>query len=249
MSIYYPNNYTDKPKAFDFFCGIGGFSLGLMQAGFEVVGAMDNSPDAFYTYVANLGKLPINVHYTSLKYQKLLTANLDKKFKGKENLKESDVRTGWIKNNPEIPGVSNFIFGDIKEVDGEWIMERLGLTKPLDLVVGGPPCQGFSSANSKASKNDPRNELVFEYIRLVTELQPLNMVMEEVPAILNYTTPEGIPIIDAVTHILEYNDYGSFEAISKFLRNISGAGVVMKTTGKEREGKKQKPINSLELFK
>ncbi|MEA5582980.1 DNA cytosine methyltransferase [Nodularia harveyana UHCC-0300] len=51
--------------------------------------------------------------------------------------------------------------------------------RQIDVVFGGPPCQGFSSIG-KRSFEDPRNSLVFHYIRLVLELQPKFFVMENV---------------------------------------------------------------------
>ncbi len=54
-------------------------------------------------------------------------------------------------------------------------------------VCGGPPCQGFSTANPKAGRGeyDPRNDLVFEYLRVVREAQPKFFIMENVPGILS----------------------------------------------------------------
>lgn len=55
--------------------------------------------------------------------------------------------------------------------------------KHIHLVVGGPPCQGFSVAG-KRDPNDPRNKLFNEFVRVVGELQPDYFVMENVPGIL-----------------------------------------------------------------
>jgi DNA (cytosine-5)-methyltransferase 1 len=52
----------------------------------------------------------------------------------------------------------------------------------IDVVFGGPPCQGFSLMGKRAL-DDPRNELVFHFMRLVIELQPKYFVMENVPGI------------------------------------------------------------------
>ena len=55
-------------------------------------------------------------------------------------------------------------------------------TIPIDLVFGGPPCQGFSTMG-KRQLDDVRNSLVFEFCRLVKELQPRYFVMENVPGL------------------------------------------------------------------
>ena len=61
----------------------------------------------------------------------------------------------------------------------------------VDIIVGGPPCQGFSMAgkrirSSGAFLNDPRNNLFKEFYRVVSDLMPKVFVMENVPGILNF---------------------------------------------------------------
>jgi len=53
----------------------------------------------------------------------------------------------------------------------------------IDLIIGGPPCQGFSIAG-KRDPNDPRNNLFYEFVRVVNELKPSYVVLENVPGIL-----------------------------------------------------------------
>jgi len=53
----------------------------------------------------------------------------------------------------------------------------------LDMLIGGPPCQGFSTIG-KRQLDDPRNQLVFEYLRVVQDLQPKYFVLENVPGML-----------------------------------------------------------------
>jgi DNA (cytosine-5)-methyltransferase 1 len=53
----------------------------------------------------------------------------------------------------------------------------------IDLVAGGPPCQGFSNIG-KRLLDDKRNRLVFEFFRIVTELRPRYFLMENVPGML-----------------------------------------------------------------
>ncbi|HEY9612668.1 DNA cytosine methyltransferase [Allocoleopsis sp.] len=80
---------------------------------------------------------------------------------------------------------------DIQKAVGEWAAKnektsgrgshRLSKV-PIDLVFGGPPCQGFSTIG-KRQIDDVRNTLVFEFCRLVKELQPRYFVMENVPGL------------------------------------------------------------------
>lgn len=53
----------------------------------------------------------------------------------------------------------------------------------IDVIVGGPPCQGFSMIGKRMA-DDPRNQLVLDYLRLVTALRPRYFVMENVPGML-----------------------------------------------------------------
>ena len=54
----------------------------------------------------------------------------------------------------------------------------------VDVIVGGPPCQGFSLQRGSNVKSDRRNELVFEFARVVNAIRPRLFVMENVPGIL-----------------------------------------------------------------
>jgi DNA (cytosine-5)-methyltransferase 1 len=74
----------------------------------------------------------------------------------------------------------------IENVDPFEIMMRLGL-KPgeLDVLVGGPPCQGFSINAPERFLNDPRNALFRHYERFLEEFQPKTFVFENVPGLLS----------------------------------------------------------------
>lgn len=73
---------------------------------------------------------------------------------------ESGIRKGWA----------------LAERNGEW-------DGMLDCLFGGPSCQGFSDIGKK-EPDDPRNELIFAFARLVEDLQPRTFVMENVPGLL-----------------------------------------------------------------
>ena len=67
----------------------------------------------------------------------------------------------------------------ISGVKADAVGEMLG-ARELDVIVGGPPCQGFSQIGYRQLE-DPRNRLVFEYCRLVQQLRPKYFVFENVP--------------------------------------------------------------------
>jgi len=77
---------------------------------------------------------------------------------------------------------------DIRNINAAEIKEILA-GAPLHLLAGCPPCQGFSSVrrlNRKQNVADERNDLVSEYFRMIDELRPLTIMMENVPALKDY---------------------------------------------------------------
>jgi DNA (cytosine-5)-methyltransferase 1 len=77
--------------------------------------------------------------------------------------------------------------GDVKNFNPD-AYQVLGLRGEIHLVAGGPPCQGFSIAGKK-SKDDPLNDLVLEFARIVREFKPLAFLMENVPGMKSSDSP------------------------------------------------------------
>ena len=71
---------------------------------------------------------------------------------------EADAERTHQKNYPNIP----FIKKDIRQLDYKEILKLTNNKRP-DLIIGGPPCQGFSAMGDKNS-SDPRNDLFNSYI-------------------------------------------------------------------------------------
>ena len=116
----------------------------------------------------------------------------------------------------------NFPYGislcqDIRNLDTQSLLEnirRKGFEGEIDLIAGGPPCQGFSSMG-KRQLDDPRNSLIFEYWRAIKEIQPKYFIFENVPGLntgehqsfleelvskfegINYTIAKPIQVLDA----------------------------------------------------
>ena len=82
-------------------------------------------------------------------------------------------------NHPELPA-ERVILGDIRQV-----LDDFSIPEDVDMVVGGPPCQGFSSANQHHKViDDPRNLLYKYFIEAVTKFAPKFVVMENVRGML-----------------------------------------------------------------
>ena len=140
-----------RPIAVDLFAGAGGFSLGIEQAGFDVVAAleMDSVHAAVYSY---------NFPHTR-------TICADARTVTAKVIENEAVR-GWSAHPVEV------YHQPLHPWEGE-----------IDLVMGGTPCEGFAQT-SKRQVQDKRNDLVFEFSRLVRELQPRYFVMENVTGLL-----------------------------------------------------------------
>lgn len=158
---------SDRLTAIDLFAGVGGLSLGLEQAGFDVLAVAEWDP----------------VHAAAHRF-----------------------------NFPNTETISD----DIAEVSGGDLLgaakrgaEAHGRDVPsqIDLIAGGPPCQGFS-VGGLMDPNDPRNLLVQEFVRLVKTVRPRAFLMENVPAIASRVhKPSEQPVIRWLTESLEEAGY------------------------------------------
>jgi len=117
----------------DLFCGAGGMTQGMKQAGLSPVASVEINPFASSTHNKNF---PECRHYS----------------------------------------------GDIDVFDPRQWLEQCG-SPDVHLVIGGPPCQGFSVAGRR-DPDDVRNRLFRQFVRVVSELKPWYFVMENVPGIL-----------------------------------------------------------------
>ena len=160
-------NVKKKLTAIDIFCGAGGLTLGLKQAGFNVVAGIEIDPEIAKTYEAN--------HPTT-----------------------------------------KVLIRDVREVTGKEILDLTGLDE-VDIVAGCPPCQGFSSLTRKYKRKDPRNDLVLEMARLIKELKPKMVMMENVSGIVK----RGKPLLDEFVARLESMGY----VINKGVLQLADYGV------------------------
>lgn len=96
------------------------------------------------------------------------------------DFEEVCVRT-YRFNHPELPA-EKVLKGDIREIVDN--IEHY-ISDSVDVVVGGPPCQGFSSANQQRIIDDPRNELYKYFVKAVRKILPKFVVMENVKGMLS----------------------------------------------------------------
>lgn len=129
-------------KGLDLFAGAGGFSLGAIAAGVDIVGALEFHKHPASSYEANVKR----------------------------------------KSGAKIPVIKE----DILTVSPADAMQRWSLAGDnVDIIIGGPPCQGFSSHRiNDAGVGDPRNKLLGRYFEFVEAIRPRIFLVENVPGLL-----------------------------------------------------------------
>lgn len=115
----------------------------------------------------------------------------------------------YAHNHPETPR-DHIVLGDIKDVmEG---LEELVCGQKIHIVVGGPPCQGFSMANRQRLIDDPRNYLYKSYVEAVERIRPDFFVMENVKGMLSVAdqVKEDFQEIGYAVeyHVLNAKDFG-----------------------------------------
>lgn len=113
------------------------------------------------------------------------------------------------KNMPKV----NVVVGDIKDNSIKEKIIDLSLKSGVNMIVGGPPCQGYSMKGKKLGLEDPRNFLFIEYLNLVERLQPDVFVIENVKTLLS--TSKGWfkeQILSAIEKLGYFVDVGVLKA-------------------------------------
>jgi DNA (cytosine-5)-methyltransferase 1 len=180
-----------RPVGVDLFAGCGGFSLGFEAAGFNMVVAVDWEPTAAFTYAYNLGAPGGCFYFTDDeaedRFRKAVAA--DRRRAGREARFHAPFpdEVGYFGLNNQHrdgTGCRGFILGDIRKIGAAEILEAGALREgEAEVVIGGPPCQGFSTMG-RQDPADPRNNLVLEYLRVVIELGVPAFIMENVPPLI-----------------------------------------------------------------
>lgn len=115
----------------------------------------------------------------------------------------------YAHNHPETPR-DKIILGDITLLVDT--IDKLVSEDSVDIIVGGPPCQGFSMANRQRLIDDPRNKLYKSFVEVVKKIKPPFFVMENVKGMLSVKDQviEDFASIGYKTHarVLNAKDYG-----------------------------------------
>ena len=176
-------------KVIDLFSGVGGFSQGFINEGYEIMLANEIDSSIAYSYKMN--------------HPQTLMINKD--------IKEFTVNT------------EKYIRGELEKQSIEYCYEDFN---NIDLIIGGPPCQGFSMAGARIRKknefiDDPRNYLFKYYYQTLLKFTPQAFVFENVPGLLSI---ENGNLLDEIVSI--FKDIGY--KVSVNLIDSSNYGVPQK---------------------
>lgn len=126
---------------------------------------------------------------------------------------------------------------DARQLTGHDILTALGAQPDeIDIVCGGPPCQGFSTAGKK-NVYDSRNSLVFDFVRILCDIKPKTWVMENVPNMGQMVTPDGELVVDAICRMAEQGGMGVADNLRQMLETTAGVGVAQR--GVRRKGEER----------
>jgi DNA (cytosine-5)-methyltransferase 1 len=108
---------------------------------------------------------------------------------------------------------ATFFEGPVSQLPSATVLRDCGFESgELDCLIGGPPCQSFSYNNHNRSATDARARLFEDYLRLVSDLLPKTIVMENVPGIL--TIGDGVVIDEIITRLAELGYDASYKILS-----------------------------------
>lgn len=170
----------------DLYAGCGGMSLGMMTAKMKCIAAMEMDPAAARSFWYNLC-----LHGWSHLWVEPNQEDRIKKIMNKwiedphtQNVFFDIPEDDWLTADEISPCLNLFMY-NIRNIEPQELMSLCGIESgKLGALVGGPPCQGFSTANSNRSVDDKRNELAFRFWHYAKVIQPKFVIMENVPGIL-----------------------------------------------------------------
>lgn len=134
---------------------------------------------------------------------------------------ETDIDTHCLETLRANGLSDNVLPADLFDIDGKILLREAGLRRgDVDVVFGGPSCQPFSRSNEGRRKGikDPRGRLVFEFARVVHELQPKAFVMENVRGLVSSNGGRDLKLIERRFRGIGYR-------VKSFVLNAADYGV------------------------
>lgn len=143
---------------------------------------------------------------------------------------------------------------DIRKITTPAVMKKLGVKKgELDIVIGGPPCQGFSTSNRQTRHvNNPNNHLVYRYVTFVRKMRPKWFLMENVSGMATFeqgaVRDELLETFksmgyDAVFTVLNSSDFGVPQNRKRIFFIGNRVGQPMSFIEQIKSASQTKPVN------
>ena len=135
--------------------------------------------------------------------------------------------------------------GDITDIASLDILQKASMKRgEVDVVIGGPPCQSFSTAGKRRGLKDKRGFALLQYIRIINDIKPKFFVFENVPGLVS-AAKKHVSFYDRMSNsskkITKSQQYGSlFEEIIDEFRKISGYKIKWKLLNAADYGVPQK---------
>ncbi len=172
-----------KLRIIDLFCGAGGFSIGLQAA----LNAVAITPE--FVAAVDLDQVALNVYRRNIPRSLCINANVD----GLVDYAVTNASQRWrFKYEPMVLHPS-----------------LVGLAQRIDIVVGGPPCQGHSNFNNVTRRDDPRNNLYLTVPAIGVALGAQIILVENVPSV----TLDKMKVVDKARDCLEGAGYFLDDAV------------------------------------
>ena len=121
---------------------------------------------------------------------------------GFENIFSVEINQEFAKTYKKNFPSHKLLVEDIRDISNDTVKELVG-DREVDIIIGGPPCQGFSIAGNigRTFIDDERNRLFKEFVRFVSEVNPKMFIMENVSAMATHLKGKTIKaIVDAFEH-------------------------------------------------
>ena len=179
------------PTAISLFSGMGGDTLGMEKAGFNVIAFNEINKEAIESHQSNFENCHLIIDdtpFTETKESNQET-NTEKKEREKNDKKRKKDK---VKNSTNIQCIPDEVF---EKYNGK-----------VDLVFAGHPCQGFSNGGKKLP-DDPRNTLFREFARVCRLIEPKYIIGENVDGLLSRKTTDDRNYIDVIVEEFENLGY------------------------------------------
>ena len=171
------------------FSGIGAIEQALkqMEIPYEIVFACDNGE-----------------RYLDIEYDEINESVKDLKDREKQiKISELYDNTGKI-NNVKKSYFANYDISEDRWYEDIRFLDGNKYNGKIDLLVGGSPCQSFSTFGKRRGLEDTRGTLFYDYARIIKEAQPKVFIFENVTGLLNHDKGKTWEVIKEVFESLNY---------------------------------------------